>query len=385
MSKKRKKKAVIVSLKSSPKLLTKFYKYLDTIYLNERRPSSFSGPMKLYKEVQRLGLYFVKNVDLIEDYLNGIPVYGLYKGSRKKFKHPPVIISSLNVQAGVDLMSIQRDAKYNNNYTFVLVVIDAFSKVVWTKLLKNKQAKTVADAMDDILSNMSEHFVSSCQDRGVEFGELFDKVLKKYNIKKFYAGAGLHCSIVERVIRTLRGRIARYKEHNNTDKFYDVLDDIVSSYNNTYHSSIKMVPNNVTHGNAYIVFENLYSKRLNFSLSKYLKPYKFKLGASVRIALHKGVFKREFQERYSKEVFQISRRYKFNGVELYKVNDCNNETIKSSFYAPELTVVRQNDRNKYKIDKIHDEEMRGNTSYVLVTFEGAKCKEWIPKQSITVV
>ena len=103
----------------------------------------------------------------------------------------------------------------------------------------------------------------------------------------------------------------------------------------------------MTHKNAYIVFENLYSKKLNFDLAKYLKPYKFKLGADVRIALHKGVFRHEFQERYCKEVFQISKRYKCNGVALYKVNDCN----KSLFYAPELTVVRQNDRNKIKLTK----------------------------------
>ena len=44
---------------------------------------------------------------------------------------------------------------------------------------------------------MNEYFATACSDHGLEFGELFDKVLQKYNIRKFYTGAGLHCSIVE--------------------------------------------------------------------------------------------------------------------------------------------------------------------------------------------
>ena len=59
--------------------------------------------------------------------------------------------------------------------------------------------------------------------------------------------------VAERFIRTLK----LYKHMNATGKnvYYDVLDDVVSKYNNTKHSTIKMKPKYVKNDNKRVYFD----------------------------------------------------------------------------------------------------------------------------------
>ena len=122
-----------------------------------------------------------------------------------------------------------------------------------------------------------------------------------------------------------------------------------------------------------------------FDISKYSKPYKFPEGSEVRISLNKGIFGREYKERFSKEIFTVSWAYRINGIELYVLIDCENEPLQSSFYKEELTMFRRDPKVKFKVKTIHDEEERGKKKYLLVTFEGSRCKEWISKSDVAIV
>ena len=48
--------------------------------------------------------------------------------------------------------------------------------------------------------------------------------------------------IVERFIRTLENKIYKYMTSISKKVYINKLDDIVTKYNNTYHSTIKMKP-----------------------------------------------------------------------------------------------------------------------------------------------
>jgi len=50
----------------------------------------------------------------------------------------------------------------------------------------------------------------------------------------------------------------KYFTANNTNKYIDVLDEFVSKYNNTRHSSIKMTPEASKKENEVRVYRNLY-------------------------------------------------------------------------------------------------------------------------------
>ena len=52
--------------------------------------------------------------------------------------------------------------------------------------------------------------------------------------------------VTERFIRTLKSKIFKHMTIVLKNFYFDVLDDIVNKYNNTFHRTIKMKPLNVT-------------------------------------------------------------------------------------------------------------------------------------------
>ena len=75
----------------------------------------------------------------------------------------------------------------------------------------------------------------------------------------------------------------KYLSANNTRKYVDVLDLLVDQYNNTIHSSIKMIPKEAScQENENKVWRNLYPE---FG-DKTLAP-KFSIGDHVRITMKK--------------------------------------------------------------------------------------------------
>ena len=65
--------------------------------------------------------------------------------------------------------------------------------------------------------------------------------------------------MIERFNRTIRDKMFKYFCTNNAGKFVDVLDLLVDQYNNTIHSSIKMIPTEASRKkNENKVWRNLY-------------------------------------------------------------------------------------------------------------------------------
>jgi len=84
-------------------------------------------------------------------------------------------------------------------------------------------------------------------------------------------------SVVERWNRTMKEKMFKYFRANNTNKYIDVLDDVVDKYNNTRHSSIKMTPVEASSKkNEVTVYRNLYQ-----DLTWRPMRAKFKIGDKV--------------------------------------------------------------------------------------------------------
>jgi len=68
-------------------------------------------------------------------------------------------------------------------------------------------------------------------------------MLRRHGIH-FYTSENkdLKASVVERFNRTFKTKMYRYFTYANTRRYVVVLDDLVRSYNNTYHRSIGMAP-----------------------------------------------------------------------------------------------------------------------------------------------
>ena len=90
-----------------------------------------------------------------------------------------------------------------------------------------------------------------------------------------------------------------YLSANNTRKCVNVLDLLVDQYNNTIHSSLKMIPKEASRKeNENEVWRNLYPE---FGV-KTLTP-KFLIGDSVRITKKKKTFDKGYTQRWTEEVF----------------------------------------------------------------------------------
>jgi hypothetical protein len=98
-------------------------------------------------------------------------------------------------------------------------------------------------------------------DDGKEFvNKEVGQYLRSKGIKFFTVKSDKKSAIAVRVIQTLTDKIHRYINEMHKLVYIDVLQDLVESYNNTYHKSIKMTPTQVTTDTEGEVLQNLYGK-----------------------------------------------------------------------------------------------------------------------------
>ena len=228
---------------------------------------------------------------------------------------------------------------YNNGYTFLLLVIDIFSKYGWVIPLKNKKGETVAEALKNIFEERKPEKLWT--DKGTEF---YNKNVKKL-IEIYSTENEEKSSIVERWIRTMKEKMWKYFTDNNTYTYIDVLPDLVEDYNNTVHSSTKLTPVEASKKkNELTVWRNLYPDRLKIHD---LTP-KFSVGDKVRITKKKKVFEKGYTTRWREEIFKIMEIQNTNPI-TYKLEDLNEKEIKGTFYEPELQKTKQ---QVFRIEKV---------------------------------
>src|SRR5206468_3643467 len=110
-------------------------------------------------------------------------------------------------------------------------------------------------------------------------------------------------SVVERFNRTLKGSMWRYLTHSLSGRYIDILQQLVSSYNNTYHRSIKMAPSEVNSQNEHIVRSRLYPSR-NLAIK-----WRYGVGQTVRIRQKKRLFREGYEAASTEEIFTIDSLY----------------------------------------------------------------------------
>ena len=313
---------------------------LETVYYSLDEPTS-------YGSVDRLSRRTGVSKEKTREWLKSQDVYTLHRPVKRKFRRRRVYAKHLNDVIQADLLDLQSIAKYNDGYRFVLVVIDVFGKKGYGRAIKSKSAKQVAPAMESILDQLfpTPNF---CQtDRGVEFlNHDVQSLFRERNIKHYWTmNDEIKAAVVERWIRTLKSKIYKYFTHKNTYRWVDVLQTLIDSYNNTYHRSIKMTPNQATDANADIVRANLYPPRETKSV------WKYRVGQKCRISKGKHVFHKGYREGWSEEIFVIRHRFPSDPV-TYALKDLMGEEITGRFYEDEIQPVTKEDDGEYIIERV---------------------------------
>ena len=353
--------------------------YLRKIYFDPINPGSFEGVEKLYKQVKKDGKFNISR-NKIKKWLQNQKSYGLNKRVNRNFKRGKVIVEGIDDQFDADLASMADYENSNDGYKYLLVVIDIFSRYAWVEPMKNKNAETIVKAFEKILSDgRSPRKLRT--DAATDFtSKKFQNLMKEKNIHHFTTHNEKQANYVERLIKTLKNKIRRYMSEKRTERYIDILNKIVTSYNRSWHSGIKMEPINVTKRNEKKLWWQMYWPEEKKKKGKKKKKliYAFKVGDKVRISLLRKSFQREYDNKWSYEIFKITRRYIRQDQPIYIISDWFGERVEGTFYQKELQRVDVNNK-PWNIEYIIDTEGIGRNTRYLVKWLGwpEKFNSWI--------
>ena len=355
--------------------------YLASIYFDPSHKAAFGGPQKLYQVVREDGLHQISLQD-IKSWLQKQDAYSLHRPVRYRFPRLRVITSGMDDLWDADLADVSNLAKYNRGIHFLLIVIDVFSRYLWVVPLKDKTSKEVSTAFEKVLASGRKPN-SIRTDKGKEFTNRWVKSLMKRNdVYLFSTKNEVKANYAERVIRTLKGMMYRYFTHKQTYKYVDVLDDLVSNYNHRPHSSLgNLSPVKIDESNSAIIWKRMYVDTVKPTKHK---PYKFKVGSMVRISHVKYAFQRDYQAKWTEEIFTIAHRFRRQGIPLYKLKDYGGEAIDGIFYGHELQAVVKAEDELWKIEKVIRKRTKNGKRQLLVKWMGwpEKFNSWIDASTI---
>ena len=328
---------------------------------------------------QQYGTFLVKNIIRSKRKLglgvenhNKILSEELHKPKRKNYPRRKIIVNNINEIFAADLVEMQKFAKLNKGYRYLLTCIDIFSKFAWVIPLKNKKGITIKSALEKIFNKRKPKFLWT--DNGKEFyNKQVQDLLNENNIKLYSTNnSEIKSAVVERFNRTFKNMMYKKFTENNNTIFYNILDELVKNYNNKYHSTIKMSPIEGSKKINEKKIKNIY----NFEKTK--KLGKFKIGDRVRISLEKNIFEKSYETNWTEEIFEIYD-IKYSNVPYYYLKDLNNEKLQGTFYEQELQKTKQDDL--YTIEKI----LKTNKNKVYVKFKGYSndFNQWVNKSDIT--
>ena len=131
----------------------------------------------------------------------------------------------------------------NSGNRYVLVVIESFSKFVWTVPLKNKNTQTIKESFEKILvsSKRKPNLIET--GRGKEFYiNLFENFSNKNNFKICSRNTSLGAVFAKRFNHTIRDRPKKPVFEKGDGNWIGVLPTITKQYKNRVHSSNKLTP-----------------------------------------------------------------------------------------------------------------------------------------------
>ena len=284
--------------------------------------TQFTSIRSLYEQVKKRGITYNE----VKEFVQKQEATQLFKRQKRITHYFPIVAKHKYEIMQLDLIDLSDIASANENYKFLLACIDVFSRLAYVVPLKNKESRTVNDAIDEIVE-LTSPITIQC-DNGKEFNNhSFKKMMKERGIDIQFIDVGDHkkLGIIDRYVRTLREKINKYMTMFNTTKYIDVLPKIISNYNSSYHSGIKKVPNDVEEDDEDVI--KLTNKKYNKAK---LEETKFNVGDSVRFILNRKQFEKRTLAKWSKTVHKIisntehsytldnGKTYKY--YELQKVN-----------------------------------------------------------------
>ena len=333
-------------------------------------PSAFSASATLQNSLPFLSR------KKVEHELSKIDSATLHKKTARP-KTNPVYVHRRRHVMEMDLIDIAGLKPWNDGITFLLVVVDCFSRYICIEPLTSKTGLTVTRALTKNFDSCLPPPVGKYYrfDRGTEFLNVHVKrLLQDRGIEYFHpSNKPAH---VERVNQTIQSILYRYLEEFETKRYIDQLPNIAKTYNTRQHRIIRMSPIEADlPSNQLLVQEAL--ARYYVKREKKLKrgKPKFVIDQPVRIKANRGIFARSYMPVFKTETFRIKSVITHLPRVMYNITTWDrDELIDGRFYEEELTA--QNSET-FKIENILDTRTVGRRAESLVKWVGYKNPTWV--------
>jgi hypothetical protein len=210
----------------------------------------------------------------------------------------------------MDLLDYQKYSSKNNNYKYILLVCDIFSRKAYAEPIKNKSSKDVDAAFEKVLKEAGNPQLI-ISDNGSEFmSQSFQNILKQNKIFHQPVEIGYHpaLGIIDRLSRTIKERLEKHFTNTSTVKWIDFLPKLMTAYNNTPHKSLNYISPNKVKNNKQLIIN------INQQKSTKGKAIEFAKEQLVRIRLKKPIFTKGYKQEWSTQVFTLQKIEGANGI-----------------------------------------------------------------------
>ena len=340
---------------------------IRTNYINLKHPTSFGGVTKIQK-------YYKISRAQAAKALRGVKSYSLHRETKKPHVRNCYFIYQLRQQVQADLIDVSALSDHNDGITFLLTAIDMFSKKLVCLPMKNKSGKETKLAIQKLIKVMKPKQLYT--DAGKEFlNQFVQNILARNDIEHLIASSDVKCAGVERVNKTLQRKIYQYMTEKNTDRYIDVLQDAVLSYNKSVHSSINISPNEAEKEENHLIVRDELNKHYTEIVSAKKTP-NFKIGDIVRIS--------KLKEQNKEELFEIININSTLPIPMYYLKSLEKlDELEGGFYANELTLF-QPDVWDMDVSKPLKKRTHKGVKQVLAKWVGfnEKYDQWIPETNL---
>ena len=269
-----------------------------------------------------------------------------------------------------------------NKNRYILVVIDNFSRFMFTKPLKSKETSATKKALTEVFEDMNRAYPDSVKkvkylntDDGPEWKGEFTQYLRNQNItrRRTLGGHPQQNGLVERSNGKLKMILAKLIKINGKNWLH-FLPKATKIYNDQIVRTTKYTPKEaleLSEDDRQKLIDNV---KANQDFDQVVKKDILKVGDRVRVKIAKGVLGKASTPNWSSDIFvigrviqsanpQIADKYKLRGKaqdQLYSKNDLQ-KVIESEEYRPRNPPT-QEDRDE------GNDQLRLNE---LATVEGA--------------
>jgi hypothetical protein len=279
--------------------------------------TGFVGVDKLYHKLKRRG--FTRKE--IQDFLDKQEVHVITRKNNQR--SGSFIPQRPKYQYQIDLIYFDNPVLNKAKYGFV--AIDTFTKQGHAVLLKDRKAPAILEAMQEVIDTLGKP-ESIYSDEGVEFtSKKFKQFIKDENIDQIFTLG--HASMIERWNRTLKEMLQKYLDSTDSKTIINVLPKMLTNYNNSYHSTIKMKPNEVDKSTKHIAeaLANI-QKRANTR-----KRVDIEVGDRVRVQKKVSGFNKGYRTKWRVGTYEVEKIETVGGVRFYHMKGLDRKYLRSEF------------------------------------------------------